>query len=66
MYIGLGYEKSCIYKSDYKGFEFWNGELWSDDVEHYKFLCERDSSIIETKELDEIKRHDDKNFFVND
>ena len=66
MYLGVGYEKSCIYKSDYQGFEFWTGEKWSNDVEHYKFLCERDSSIIETKELDEIKRHDDKNFFIND
>lgn len=66
MYTGVGYEKSCIYKSDYQGFEFWTGEKWSDDVEHYKFLCERDSSIIETKELDQIKRYDDKNFFIND
>ena len=66
MYLGVGYEKSCIYKSDYQGFEFWTGEKWSNDVEHYKFLCERDSSIIETKELDKIKKHDDKNFFIND
>ena len=63
MYLGLGYEKSCIYKSEYQGFEFWTGEEWSKDVEHYKFLCERDSIIIKTEELDEIKKHDDRNFF---
>tara|TARA_Y100000361_G_scaffold2433_2_gene2097 strand:+ start:5429 stop:6208 length:780 start_codon:yes stop_codon:yes gene_type:complete len=63
MYIGAGYEKACIYKSDYAGFEFWTGEKWSKDVEHYKFLCERDSSIVKTQELDEIKEHDDKFFF---
>ena len=66
MYIGAGYETCCIYKSDYAGFEFWTGEKWSDDVEHYKFLCERDSKIIKTKDLDKIKRYDDKNFFKND
>ena len=63
MYLGFGYEKSCIYKSDYEGFEFWNGDVWSNDIEHYKFLCERDSKIEKTKDLDKIKRHDDKNFF---
>jgi len=63
MYLGFGYEKSCIYKSDYQGFEFWTGEKWSNDVEHYKFLCERDSRIIKTKDLDKIKRYDDEHFF---
>ena len=63
MYIGAGYEKACIYKSDYKGFEFWNGEFWSTDVDQYKFLCERDSKIKYLKDLDEIKEHDDKHFF---
>lgn len=64
MYIGAGYEKCCIYKSDYAGFEFWTGEEWSDDTEHYKFLCERDSKIIKTSDLDKIKRYDDENFFT--
>lgn len=63
MYIGAGYEECCIYKSDYKGFEFWDGKIWSEDVDHYKFLCARDSKIIKLKELDEIKQHDDKIFF---
>lgn len=64
MYLGMGYEETCKYKADYKGFEFWNGEFWSPDVEHYKWLCERDSKIKHTKDLDEIKEHDDKNFFL--
>lgn len=63
MYLGLGYEKSCLYKADYKGFEFWTGQEWSDDTEHYKWLCERDSRVEKTKDLDKIKRHDDENFF---
>ena len=63
MYLGLGYERSCLYKADYKGFEFWTGQEWSNDTEHYKWLCERDSTIEKTKDLDKIKRYDDKNFF---
>jgi len=64
MYLGLGYEKCCIYKSDYEGFEFWTGENWSNDVGHYKWLCERDSKIEKTKDLDKIKRYDDGHFFT--
>ena len=66
MYTGVGYEKACVYKSDYPGFEFWNGEIWSSNIEDYKWLCERDSKIIKTKDLDKIKRYDDKHFFLND
>jgi len=63
MYIGMGYENCCIYKSAYKGFEFWTGQEWSDDIERYKFLCERDSKITRTSELDAIKKDDDEKFF---
>jgi arginyl-tRNA--protein-N-Asp/Glu arginylyltransferase len=63
MYLGFGYEKSCIYKADYEGFEFWTGEEWSNNAEHYKFLCERDSKIEKTSDLDKVKKYDDKHFF---
>ena len=63
MYLGFGYEKSCIYKADYEGFEFWTGEEWSDDIERYIFLCERDSQLKSLHELDKCKEHDDKKFF---
>lgn len=63
MYIGAGYENACIYKSDYNGFEFWNGQVWSSDKDLYKKLCERDSNIVKTKELDKIKEDDDINIF---
>jgi hypothetical protein len=63
MYLGFGYEKSCIYKADYAGFEFWTGEEWSDNIERYKFLCERDSQLKSLNQLDKCKEHDDKKFF---
>ena len=66
MYIGAGYENCCAYKADYAGFEFWTGEKWSDDADHYRWLCARDSKVEKTKDLDKIKKYDDKNFFIND
>ena len=63
MYLGFGYEKACIYKSDYQGFEFWNGDIWSNDVKQYKFLCERDSKLKYLHELEKCKEEDDNNIF---
>ena len=63
MYLGIGYEKTCIYKSSYEGFEFWTGDSWSDDIDHYKWLCERDSKIEKLSDLEKIKDYDDEHFF---
>ena len=50
-YVCPGYEKTCIWKSRFPGFEFWTGMEWSKDKELYKKLCERDSDLIELDEL---------------
>jgi hypothetical protein len=44
-YMGSGYEKNSIYKSDVDGFEWWTGSEWSKDKDEYIFLCKRDSKI---------------------
>jgi hypothetical protein len=54
LYIGQGYEKSCLYKSEYKGFEWWTGSEWSKDIKRYKELCTRDSSINTLEDLSKI------------
>lgn len=48
VYILGGYEKCCLYKSDFYGFEWWTGLEWSRDKELYKTLCERDDKAIVT------------------
>lgn len=48
VYILGGYEKCCLYKSDYTGFEWWTGLEWSKDKQLYKDLCERDENVIIT------------------
>jgi len=45
VYLLGGYEKCCLYKSNYSGFEFWTGEKWSTDIELYNSLIERDEKI---------------------
>jgi arginyl-tRNA--protein-N-Asp/Glu arginylyltransferase len=45
VYLGPGYERSSIYKASMQGFEWWNGDVWSHDVDHYIWLCKRDSKI---------------------
>jgi len=45
VYLGPGYEKSSIYKAEIQGFEWWNGDVWSTDKDHYIWLCKRDSKV---------------------
>ena len=45
LYMGPGYEKNSIYKSDVNGFEWWTGREWSRDRDQYIWLCKRDSKI---------------------
>jgi arginyl-tRNA--protein-N-Asp/Glu arginylyltransferase len=45
VYLLGGYEKCCEYKSNYGGFEFWTGKVWSSDVELYRELVNRDEKI---------------------
>ena len=45
VYLGPGYERSSIYKSELPGFEWWTGSTWSKDIDQYRYLCRRDSKI---------------------
>ena len=51
LYLGSGYERSSIYKSTYKGFEWWTGTQWSRDRKKYVQLCERDSKLKKISDL---------------
>lgn len=45
VYLGPGYERSSLYKADIQGFEWWNGDVWTQDIDQYRWLCRRDSKI---------------------
>lgn len=50
-YVCPGYEDTCIWKSRFPGFEFWDGMFWSSDKNLYEKLCERDSRIVDPDDL---------------
>ena len=51
LYLGSGYERSSIYKSTYKGFQWWTGTQWSTNKKQYVQLCERDSRLKKITDL---------------
>lgn len=50
-YVCPGYEETCIWKSRFPGFQFWDGMSWSSDKNLYEKLCLRDSKIIDPDDL---------------
>jgi hypothetical protein len=51
LYIGSGYGSIGIYKSQFKGFEWWDGNQWSTDIDKYVEVCNRDDSIKTLQDL---------------
>ena len=49
VYLMPAYEKSCLYKADFKGIEWFTGKEWSRDTEQLKELCRRDEQFIVTE-----------------
>jgi arginyl-tRNA--protein-N-Asp/Glu arginylyltransferase len=46
IYLGSCYSRSALYKTQFEGFEFFNGFRWSDDLEELKTLIERDGGAV--------------------
>lgn len=46
VYLGTCYSKNALYKTQFHGFEFFNGFRWSNDLNELKFLIKRDIEII--------------------
>ena len=63
LYMMAGYEKTCIYKRDFTGFEFWDGKKWSDDKKMYVYMCERDSEIQSFQDMNDLMWEHEKNYF---
>jgi len=49
IYLMPAYEKSCLYKANFKGLEWFTGSEWSRDTEQLKQLCLRDEQFIVTE-----------------
>ncbi|MBN1560645.1 hypothetical protein JW998_10375 [candidate division KSB1 bacterium] len=47
IYLGSCYSRNALYKSQFEGFQFWNGFRWSDDVDELKYLIKRDGAEVD-------------------
>jgi arginyl-tRNA--protein-N-Asp/Glu arginylyltransferase len=59
IYLGTCYSCNALYKTQFSGFEFFNGFRWSDNLKELKYLIQRDKSmanqhLVETE--DYVKR----------
>jgi hypothetical protein len=55
VYLGPGYERSSQYKARISGFEWWTGSEWSQDTDHYRWLCKRDSKLKSVSDLYDLQ-----------
>lgn len=47
IYLGSCYSRNALYKSQFTGFQFWNGFRWSDIIKELKYLIERDGGEVD-------------------
>ena len=66
LYMMPGYEKTCIYKRDFAGFEFWDGLKWSKDRSMYEYMCKKDSEIETFQDMNNVMWDYEKNYFKNE
>jgi len=55
IYLGSCYSRNAMYKTQFKGFEFWTGFRWSDDTSELKYLINRDGEAVEKHLLETEK-----------
>lgn len=46
LYLGTCYKKNALYKTQFTGFEFFNGFRWSNNVKELKYLIKRDEEVM--------------------
>ena len=51
LYVGLAYNSESKYKCLKKGFQWWTGRYWSENVDQFVSLCENDDKINTIQEL---------------
>ena len=55
IYLGSSYESNSASKSNYAGFEWWDGRSWRVDKKKYLNLCKQDDAVSTVKQLSEIQ-----------
>ena len=47
LYLGSCYSRNALYKTQFSGFEFFNGFRWSTNLKELKFMINRDKISVE-------------------
>lgn len=55
IYLGSCYSRSALYKTQFDGFQFWNGFSWSPDVKQLKYLIQRDEGGVDKHLLENLE-----------
>ena len=55
-YLGTCYDKRALYKSEFSGVEFFNGFLWSDNLEELKYLVNRQEEDYLLRDKEYLER----------
>ncbi|RPH93758.1 MAG: hypothetical protein EHM72_16085 [Calditrichaeota bacterium] len=53
IYLGSCYSRNALYKTQFAGFQFWNGFRWSENLEELKYLISRDSGAVDRHLLED-------------
>jgi hypothetical protein len=56
VYLGTCYSPNALYKTQFAGFEFFNGFCWSNNLKELKYLIQREDSVI-TRHLLETENY---------
>ncbi len=47
IYLGTCYSRNALYKTQFEGFQFFNGFRWSDNLKELKFMVKRDQKVVD-------------------
>jgi len=75
LYLGTCYSRTALYKTQFRGAEFFTGLRWSNNLKELKYLIERDDGavtqhLVETEEYrhkfygSDFPENDDSDFFL--
>jgi len=60
--LGTCYEKSSLYKTEYKGVEFFNGFGWSNNLDELKYLIKRENEQYLIKDQEYLEKFHENDF----
>lgn len=58
LYLGSCYSDRALYKTQFRGFEFFNGHAWSENLDELKFILKRSEGALSQHLLEDVEYRD--------